>query len=256
MRYHVVTTMNESAWQSYGERMIDSFVKCWPQDCLPISIYAEGFEVNKTDVCVLRLPRWIDEFKAIHKLDPKKNGLRRGHYDYRFDGVKFAHKVAAMTDFGLKVKDGIMVWLDADTFTHSKVSCEWLSSLFPGNGYVAWLDRLNSYIETGFLMFRVEHKSHKHFMTELERIYRSGQVFKMPETHDSFVIHYLIRLYQSLGNVEKPVSLSGDVRWHHPFINGPLGSRLDHMKGPRKERGHSDVKDLKVRRPEPYWRDR
>ena len=51
-------------------------------------------------------------------------------------------------------------------------------------------------------------------------------------------------------------SLSGErgARTGHPFINGPLGAYMDHMKGPRKQLGKSRRKDLKINRNEPYWR--
>jgi hypothetical protein len=39
----------------------------------------------------------------------------------------------------------------------------------------------------------------------------------------------------------------------HPFVNGPLGSYMDHLKGGRKEQGRSSDKDLVVTRTEEYW---
>jgi hypothetical protein len=40
---------------------------------------------------------------------------------------------------------------------------------------------------------------------------------------------------------------------NHPFINGPLGAYMDHMKGDRKDQGRSLAADLLVRRDEGYW---
>jgi hypothetical protein len=57
------------------------------------------------------------------------------------------------------------------------------------------------------------------------------------------------------GKIRTPVSLSGDKRWHHPFVNGPLGACIDHFKGPsRKAAGKSRVQDMRHPRPELYWR--
>ena len=39
----------------------------------------------------------------------------------------------------------------------------------------------------------------------------------------------------------------------HPFVNGPLGRYMDHLKGGRKDEGRSSDKDLVVARTEAYW---
>ena len=39
----------------------------------------------------------------------------------------------------------------------------------------------------------------------------------------------------------------------HPFINGPLGTVMDHLKGNRKNDGKSRAADLVVKRQEEYW---
>ena len=41
----------------------------------------------------------------------------------------------------------------------------------------------------------------------------------------------------------------------HPFINSELGKYMDHMKGDRKDLGHSEKKDIKLHADNPYWRN-
>ena len=51
-------------------------------------------------------------------------------------------------------------------------------------------------------------------------------------------------------------NLSGSLGWrsvHHPFVNGPLGAYMDHMKGERKQYGRSLASDLMTQRDESYW---
>ena len=149
LRWHVVTTTNAKGWEETGRRMAQSFLARWPNEALPLTVYAEDFDPDVDGVEIARLPEWMAEFKRLHCRTPHFNGVTQVGYDYRFDAVKFAHKVAAVTEFGLRHDDGVMVWLDADTFTHSDVTVEWLEKLFPPPSYIAWLDRANSHPECG-----------------------------------------------------------------------------------------------------------
>jgi hypothetical protein len=86
-------------------------------------------------------------------------------------------------------------------------------------------------------------------------VYRTGSVFQFPQTHDSYVINRVVEKAIKKGQVNVH-SLSGDKRaYRHPFINGVLGEKMDHLKGlsGRKERGKSFTTDLKNPRSEPYW---
>lgn len=251
-RYHVVTTMNADGWKTGGDRMARSLIERWPMQGVTLTVYAEGFSPD-ANIYARRLPAWLDAFKTKHGGDPIRNGRRNGGYDFRWDAVKFAHKIAALTDFAKDMTEGTVIWIDADTYTHADVTLDWLDALFPGNGYMAILDRARGGPETGFMMFRCGHTAHKQFMRQLERLYTSGSLFKMAEWMDAYVIDQLASTFVRQGLMQKPTSLSGDVSWHHPFVNGPLGSRLDHLKGPRKDRGKSDRRDLKTMRQEPYW---
>jgi hypothetical protein len=250
----VVTTMNGFGWQETGARMVHSFLERWPSDAR-LTLYAEDFEPARTiGLNVRKLPEWHIEFKRRHKGNSWAHGQTVTRYDFRQDAVKFSHKVAALTDAGLQNDNGILIWLDADTFTHAPVTHEWLKGLFPEPSYVAWLDRHNCYPECGFIMFRCGHKAHQKAMQDYQDLYVTDRVFKLPETHDSFVFQRLIEGMVTAGDIEPPVSLSGDKGWSHPFVNGPLGACMDHMKGDRKKKGRSSRWDTRQPRSEPYWK--
>lgn len=255
MKYHVVTTCAAKHWAQYGRRMAESFVQRWTRNA-SLTVYAEGFEVDVEGVAVRQLPEWLNAFKAEHGRDPAKNGDRPGGYHYIFDAVRFSHKVAAMTDFSQTLTDGIMIWLDADTFTHSDVTDEWLASLFPASGYIAWLDRKNAYPETGMIFFNVAHPFHVKLMARLEDFYTSGKVFGLAQTHDAFVIKHLVDEAFAERKIPQPVSLSGRaVRTSNPFCLGPLSGKLDHFKGNRKQVGRTPKQERAwfIRDSHPYW---
>jgi hypothetical protein len=108
------------------------------------------------------------------------------------------------------------------------------------------------YPECGFMIFRRNERGLA-FIDAIVRQYRTDALFKLPEWHDSFVIDHVRAQRERIGML-RCVSLSGSgERTHHPLINGPLGAKLDHLKGPRKADGRSRATDLKVRRGEEYW---
>lgn len=253
--YRVVTTTNAAGWEQTGRRMASSFRDRWPIEARPLILYAEDFAPEEPEgVSVRHLPQWLTEFK---EQNADRNGLRNGgRYDYRFDAVKFAHKVAALTDYALSLNDGVLIWLDADIYTHSDVTVEWLDARFRRPSYIAWLNRANAHPECGVLMFRCEHPYHREFMETIRDIYTSGQIFKMAEHHDSYIMQQVVRVKVGKGLIPPPTSLSGDaVRTSHPAINGPWGAKIDHAKGPRKAAGRSNRRDLIRPRPEPYWQN-
>lgn len=238
-----VTTSHIAGWRLYGQRMARSWAGHWP---VPLTVYTERFDCKVAGVGSADLTRigWLRSFKVNHPY------RMRGRYNYRFDAPRFAHKVAAVLDAASKPGQWL-IWCDADTVTHGPVPQAFVESLLPrGDEYIAWLDREGNYPECGFYILNLAHPRHAEFIAAWRALYVDATIFHMPEWHDSFVLQQLI---ERMGMPTK--SLSGDVarRTSHPFVNGPLGAYMDHMKGPRKQQGISRKADLKVERNEPYW---
>jgi hypothetical protein len=253
-RFAVVTTCNASGWEQYGRRMVETFDRFWPAS-IPLYLYAEGFTPDHPRPLVREMPAWLGEFKARHADHSRARGLVNGNYNYLYDCVRFAHKVAAVTDAGLRTPADVLIWADADIITHSSLDEAWLNEIFPPGPYIAWLDRSSRFLhpECGFYMLRCSHPAHLHLMTRFRELYETDAVLALAETDDSSVLQHLIVKAERDG-LATTHSLSGDA-WDngHPLINGPLGARLDHLKGPRKESGRSPVSDLMKPRAEEYW---
>jgi hypothetical protein len=250
----VITTCHEAGWQQYGRRMVETFDQFWPAD-VPLYFYAEDFEPDHSRPVIRRLPAWLTEFKARHAENPRAHGLIAGTYHTRQDCVRFAHKVAAVTDAALNLQAEILIWADADIVTHTPVNTDWLTSLFPQGPYIAWLDRTSRFFhpEGGFYMLRCDHPVHRELMTRWQQLYETDAVFELTDTDDCFSLQHVILAAEREGLIATH-SLSGKARDHgHPLINGPLGARLDHLKGPRKELGRSQTSDLITPRSEEYW---
>lgn len=253
MSYLAVTTCNAEQWAKYGRAMARTFCRYWPAD-VPLCVYAEGFEpggdlpirVVDLDIAAPWLEPWKAERTAAHR------GMANGKYTATLDAVRFSHKVAAIGAAAREDTD-VLIWMDADIVTHQPVTVGWLDSLFPRTADMAWLDRETKYPECGFLMFRLPNTIA--VIDEIVSMYRSEDIFKLSETHDSYVIQQVVEAAVRRGEI-KMASLSGEARrCRHPFVAGLLGSRMDHLKGTqRKEAGRSFRTDLLNPRREPYWR--
>lgn len=252
VRYAVVTTCHTAGWQQYGRRMVETFDQFWPTD-IRLYLYAEDFQPDHRRSTARTLPAWLTEFKARHANHPYANGMVDGKRNFRFDCVRFAHKVGAMTDAAAKLDADILIWADADIVTHAPVDTTWLRSLLPPGPYIAWLERDGTYPECGFYMLRCRHPAHRTIMTRWQQLYETDAVLKLAQTHDSYVWQEVIDQAEREGLITTH-SLSGEARQHqHPLINGPLGKCLDHLKGSRKVLGRSQMADLMRPRSEEYW---
>jgi hypothetical protein len=253
IRYLAITTCNAEQWAQYGRAMATTFCRHWPSD-VPLRLYAEGFAADLNGQVEFadfhQAAPWFTPWSAL--CGKSERGFRPQGYHFRWDCVKFAHKIAAISAAARTTDADVLIWLDADIMTHSLITMEWLDDLFPAEAAIAWLDRARVYPECGFLMFRLPCAAR--LIKTLRQTYKSGQVFKLPETHDSYVIQSIVRAAEARGEI-KVASLSGKGRdYHHVLVNSPLSACLDHLKGgKRKLRGRTLKEERVLGGPHEYW---
>ena len=158
-RYLAVTTCNAQMWERHGLKMADTFRQHWPPN-VPFWLYAEKFwpdfsTMPTGKICALDIAApWLPMFKTLYS-DPKYRGVVNGKYDYHWDAVKFAHKVAAIGAAAEGDDCDVLIWIDADVITHAQVTTEWLDRLLPLPATIAMIERAVKYPECGFMMFRL-----------------------------------------------------------------------------------------------------
>ena len=148
-----------------------------------------------------------------------------------------------------------MIWIDADTHTHSPVSLEWLATVCPQDSLASYLGRGENYhSECGWVAYNLEHPHTRQFIQDFVNMYISDDIFKLKEWHDSYIWDQVRKRYQTenkffnLNPIADSKGLAG-----HPFINSELGRFMDHMKGDRKLRGQSKSKEVVLHQNHPYW---
>jgi hypothetical protein len=269
LRISVVTTMHAKAYEAYGIRMIESFLKNWPEQ-VEFYLYTEGFSVEDIKHDRLKVvdlhaaaPDLV-AFKTQHKNNPAAHGRQdRGPVQgnprariglgYRWDAVRFSNKSFAWCHAVRKLNHDRIIWLDADTITHSSIPMEFLVNIIPDHSLCGYLGRNMMYTETGFIIVNSMHFASSALTSGIEFIYKSGKIFDLPEWHDCEVFDTMRRFLEGKG--VSFVNISGNAASSmHPFINSELGRYMDHMKGDRKKIGRSKKEDLTIIRSEDYWK--
>jgi len=258
MKYAVITTFHQPGLTQYAQTMIDTFEKYWP-DTVDLYCYAEDCKpiATKSNVHILDLHQQspdLVQFKKKYQdvpwangMEMKETGLPFKDNNFKWDAVRFSNKVFTVIDAIKNIDADWIIWLDADSKTHSSVSLEFLQRVCPSSYFVSYLGRRPKYhSECGWVAYNNRHKDTQQFATEWRNLYMSGELFNLKEYHDSYVFDVLRKQYQEKGT--QFYNLSPDLPGKgpgHPFIASELGTVMDHMKGARrKELGNSLPDDV------------
>jgi hypothetical protein len=266
-KYAIVTTFHAKGYEQYAQKFIQTFIDTWPKDIM-LYAYAENCKVHEsaTNLTVLDLHRESPElvaFKQQWSNVPKANGdvskdpIRSKRRDagkgFKWDAVRFSHKVYAIFDCARKTDADVLIWMDADMICHSPITLATIDSFIPKDKDICFLGREGKFSECGLYSMNLTSKMTKQFLKRFQEVYDDAEngIFKYDEWHDSFVFD----------EVRHTVQLN-ELNWTnglikgegHPLINSQWGAYLDHLKGKRKEYGKSLKNDLIVSRQEEYWK--
>jgi hypothetical protein len=275
MKIAVVTTFHEAGLKQYAQRMIDTFCDNWPKE-ITLHVYPEKCnpaikDHNHVTLFDLDSVTELTTFKEKWKGVPKANGdvsgdaIKTKRKDagkgFKWDAIRFSHKVYAIFHCARTTDADILIWMDADSVCHSPISMKQIQKLIPAEKDLCYLGREGKYSECG--LYSMNLRSHKiqTFLKKFQEFYDDAEngIFTLGEWHDSFVFD-VVRKKCDLNELNWSESLTdlrpsdGNSRGEgHPLINCEWGAYLDHLKGDRKSIGRSKDKDLKVNRQEKYW---
>ena len=266
MKYTVITSFHEEGLKQYGQRMIRTFEQHWPAE-VDLIVCAENCqpEVVRSNSHVYDLMQVSNNCRAFverHRNNPLAHGqagppeVWNPKKAFRWHAVRFAYKVFSVALCADNLSSGWMIWLDADTHTHSPVPVEWLSKVCPESAMISYLGRGEKYhSECGWVAYNLDHPETRNFIRDFVGMYNTDQIFKEREWHDSYIWDVVRKRYQvtnkfyNLNPSWTDKGLAG-----HPFINSELGRYMDHVKGDRKVVGHSKAKEVISHPDHPYWR--
>lgn len=279
MKYQVITTFHQAGYNLYANRMIDTWLANWPAS-VGLKVYAERCEVTQRapNLEILDLESACPDlvtFKNTWSSVPKATGdisgdpiraQRKDHAkSFKWDAVRFAHKVYAVFHAVKTAQSNWVLWMDADMVCHSAITEEFLDTMCPTDQDLCFLGRPGKFSECGLYAMQIGTKGTTRFIKEFQRMYNDADngIFTLGEWHDSFVFDAVrtridglrqLNWSERLGDLRRsPANSPGEG---HPLINSAWGAYLDHLKGDnRKKAGQSLRQDIKVQRTESYWQN-
>lgn len=275
--FAVVTTCHEKGYELYGRQMLQSVDAHLPPD-VRVHLYAEGFTPDYTSSRIkvhdlLKSCPDLVAFKERHKDNPLAHGklgrdrlrvivqwhkprikLRRVRWGdgYWWDAVRFSHKVFAIEHAAQTCGADVLFWMDADIFVFADITNGFLDATTPAE-YVASCLRRPKFSECSFMGFNLKHPAIWNFLGRFVDLYRSDELFKQDQFHDSYLFDVIRRKFEKQGHRTFDIAAGAGKKSHHVFINSCLGACMDHMKGNRKFNGGSDASELLAPRTEAYW---
>ena len=184
--------------------------------------------------------------------DPVRSKRKDSGKGFKWDAVRFSHKVYAIFHAYRNCSTDWLVWMDADMVCHSPIQLSILDKFCPADRDLCFLGRDKKFSECGLYAMNLSRPATGVFLQKFQTMYDQAEtgIFTLDEWHDSFVFD-AVRSRHKLRELDWAKGIiSGEG---HPLINSQWGAYLDHLKGARKDLGRSKATDLKVRRTETYW---
>ena len=163
MKYSVVTTFNASGYNTYGQRMIDTFLQTWPKE-VDLVVYAENCTVIQSAINLQirdleqnssELQAFKQQWRGVPKAngdisaDPVRSRRRDAAKPFKWDAVRFAHKVYSIFHCAKNTTADVLIWMDADTICHSSITMQDIQRLIPADKDLCFLGRKGKFSECG-----------------------------------------------------------------------------------------------------------
>jgi|TARA_R110002167_G_scaffold14803_1_gene59675 hypothetical protein len=270
-RYTVITTFNQQGLDKYGQLMIKTFEQYWP-NFIDLVVYTENCNpvITKSNVKTIDLianSKHCKRFIKRHKNNPEANGGLGPHNEhiwkpnkhFKWQGLRFSYKVFSIFHAMQNIDTEWVIWVDADTLTHTHIPNNFLDIVSPVDCVITHLGRGDKYhSECGWVGYNKTNPMCVEFVKDFANMYINDTMFNYPEWHDSYLFDIQRKIYRDTKNAHfHNLNPHPDTKGlaGHPFINSELGKYMDHMKGDRKDLGHSEKKDIKLHTDNPYWRN-
>jgi hypothetical protein len=239
MEYTFVTSFRKEDYDVYAKKMLESVAEKWKPDDFRLVVYLEGYKdtngLVQSPQIEYREIENIDARSSFIKRNSDKNGrFAEAPYNYRFDAVRFCHKVYAYSDLAFQLIEdeykGWLVWLDADTITKKMFKAEDAAKLLPSNADIVHLGRIDiDYSETGFVGWNMSMHNAASLIVDIRGAYDTNEIFGYREWTDSFVFTRLLKIYEAHG--ARVCNLSEGVRGLAVFEQCILDEYFTHNKG-------------------------
>jgi len=247
----VITSFNETGYEKYGRRFLESWLEYWsPRIRLVVYYEGDNFDFTKgMSWHPIEEVEFLSDFMDSLRF-PIQHGLVGHQYDVWFDARharKVFMQVHAMRKYGRKV-----FWIDSDSVTERPVPETFLDECLPDDALSCYIGRDGWYFtESGFIGFNASHPKADEFIKNYAHTFITGtflanMIHGRPGWNDCCGYDAIRHL---MGDGEEFVNLCADVPkgTMHPLQNCIVGNYITHLKGNRKNTGKLEEGDIIAR---------
>jgi len=237
MKIKIISTFSDKGYHEYGKYFVESCKKFIDPN-ISVCLYIDNINLNsEKNITILKLEESIPELTEF-----KSRNKDRTFKDYKWDGVRFAHKTYA-TFHAAKEDVDYLIWLDSDTEIYEFITVDYLLKFLPSKKFVGYIGR-DGVSETGFLIFNMKHPYSKEFFERYKWYYNTDSIYSLSEYHDAFVFDVVRKELEEDKRIESyNISPQGVKKGH---FNAAFDGYMIHYKG--DDKSQRDIKISKVLR--------
>jgi len=200
-----VTSFNETILKDSGHFMLDTLADnlepsvnliCYHHDCS-----LDSYTLPKKSNIKYKNLHDVEEHEKFIAKYKAHNGTENNTipYNIQLDGVKFSHKVFALTEEAFRLakestEPGWIVWIDADSYFKKRITKKNILDRLDKEADLAFIEN-----DASFMAFNLNKQPPIDLLGDLRGSYISGEFVQYREWHDYFILQRLINIYQVHG---------------------------------------------------------
>lgn len=256
LTFDAAATFHAEGYERFGKQFMASFEQHWPQGT-KLRVFAEGCQPPSTQRVIVRDlhedAKDLVAFKQRHADNPGAHGKFGETYQYMLDAIRWSHRIFALREAAERSDADYLINIDADILCFQDMPLEFLMSLMPQEADIGFMPRKGIYSECSFVLYKLHNPLVRDFIRRHAAYYTEDKIFTLSRWTDCHAFDFMVSEHRQRGDLKFYNINAGVPDSMHPFVNGPLGRFMDHLKGNRKEAGRSHDSDLVIARPEAYW---
>jgi hypothetical protein len=197
-----ITTFSKDGYELYGHRMIDTWLKFWPEN-YKLQVYTEGYSLseNHPRLKSIDIENTFEDLLNFKKNSQALLGIVESKRDLRKiqKTIKWSHKVYVMKHALKKLKDDFIIFLDGDTYTTNSIPVNFAEKLVKKKLFAVHFEQLKKHglhFETGLIVFNTNHHQIDLLRNNLTAAYDNLDIYKMKKTWDGFWFAHLYKEYK------------------------------------------------------------
>lgn len=226
MRLKICMTFNKVLWDEYISKIFEKSCRNW-EGIASIEVWLDDFFPELPQLPHVTYRRLNDDEARNKFIEFAKEAPKPAQADYRFDVVKFCHKVFAIYNSFVANDFDYLIFLDGDVETHTKVDEAFKNLL---SSTIVHLGRKDiNYSECGFIAFK-NCQAAFNLINDWRGLYVSHEIFNYAQWTDAYAFERLLVLHKAHGL--DAISLSEGLPGLNVFEHTALDNWMRHYKGP------------------------